>query len=195
MTFKMTINLGNVQPSKSVKKDLVTGVYKCKITKMEGKQPIVVDGKIDGYKRGMWVFQVVEDGDYNGCTTIHSMNTPKDGNDWIARLWLDSLLSCGYDMDEIVDMPEYDESIYVNRECYIQFTAPSDNGGQYSKVRFLPSEDDYITLKERGVSTEAKKAKATAKSTPTNSSPKIDVKAPPTGDLNSLIDGIGDVGF
>jgi len=192
----MSINLGNVKPSKSVKKNLVSGVYKCKITKMEGKNPVYENGEIVNFKRGMWVFQVV-DGEYDGCTCVHSMNTPKDANDWIARLWVDSLLSCQYDVEEIANMVAFDESVYVGRECYVQYIAPEDNGGEYDKVRFIKSEQDYNTLKERGVSTVAKKAKATqAQKKTETSSPKIEVSAPPTTkDLSSLIGGIGDVGF
>lgn len=197
MSFKMTINLGNVQPSNSVKKDLVSGVYKCKITKMEGKNPIYEDGEISGYKRGMWIFEVIE-GDYTGSTAIHSMNTPKDGSDWICTLWLDSVLSCGYEMDEIVDMEQFDDTVYVGRECYIQYKSPSDTGTQYSKVSFIKSEEDYLVLKDRGVIKTSKKSTTLPtgdKSTKT-SSPKIEVKAPPqTKNLNSIIDGIGDIGF
>ena len=193
--FKMSINLGNVKPTQSVKKDLVSGVYKCKITKMEGKNPIYENGEIVNFKRGMWVFQVV-DGEFEGSTCLHSMNTPKDSNDWIARLWVDSLLSCQYDVSEIADMPVYDETVYVGRECFIQYTAKEDNGGEYDKVRFIKSEDDYNTLKERGYTTVAKKAKATQAKKTETSSPKIEVSAPPTTkDLSSLIGGIGDVGF
>jgi hypothetical protein len=143
----------------------------------------------------MWVFQVV-DGEYDGCTCVHSMNTPKDANDWIARLWVDSLLSCQYDVEEIANMVAFDESVYVGRECYVQYIAPEDNGGEYDKVRFIKSEQDYNTLKERGVSTVAKKAKATQSKKTETSSPKIEVSAPPSSkDLSSLIGGIGDVGF
>ncbi len=199
MSFKMTINLGNVKPTQSVQKELQTGVYKVEITKMEGKNPIYDAGEIAGYKRGMWVFKVVE-GDFENATCLHSMNTPKDANDWIARLWLDSLLSCGYNMDEIMDMPSYDDTVYVGRQCFIQYTHKSDNGGQYDKVRFIKSEEDFTTLKERGVSTQQNKSKTTlptGDNATKSASPKIAVTAPPKSnkDLNSLIGGIGDVGF
>jgi hypothetical protein len=192
--FKMSINLGNVKPSQPLRKDLITGVYKCKITKMEGKNPVMENGEIVNYKRGMWVFQVI-DGDYDGSTCLHSMNTPKDANDWIARLWVDSLLSCQYDIEEIADMPAFDETVFVGRECFIQYTDKSDNGGTYDKVRFIKSEEDYIMLKERGVSTVAKKEKAKT-ATSTAGYEKIAVsEKPDTKDLSSLISGIGDVGF
>lgn len=193
MSFKMTFNLAGVQPSNSIKRDLVTGFYKCKITKMEGKNPIYEDGEISGYKRGMWLFTVVEEGDYNGCTAIHSMNTPSSPSDWIATLWVDSLMSCGYSIDDIVDMPVYDDTVYVGRECYISFIAKEDNGGQYSKVKFIKSEEDFLVLKERGVSKSKKKQPVVSTS---NASPRIEVSAPPQPkNLNSLIDGIGDIGF
>lgn len=192
--FKMSINLGNVKPSQPMRKDLVTGVYKCKITKMEGKNPVMENGEIVNYKRGMWVFQVI-DGDYEGSTCLHSMNTPKDANDWIARLWVDSLLSCQYDIEEIADMPAFDETVFVGRECFIQYTDKSDNGGTYDKVRFIKSEEDYIMLKERGVSTVAKKAKATSQNSTTGYEKIAVAEKPDTKDLSSLISGIGDVGF
>ncbi len=190
----MSINLGNVKPSQPMRKDLVTGVYKCKITKMEGKNPVMENGEIVNYKRGMWVFQVI-DGDYEGSTCLHSMNTPKDANDWIARLWVDSLLSCQYDIEEIADMPAFDETVFVGRECFIQYTDKSDNGGTYDKVRFIKSEEDYIMLKERGVSTVAKKAKATSQNSTTGYEKIAVAEKPDTKDLSSLISGIGDVGF
>jgi hypothetical protein len=193
MSFKMTINMGNVAPSKSVSKDLVTGVYEVKINKMEGKVPTYDGKKLTGYKRGMWIFEVTS-GEFSGSTCIHSMNVPKDGNDWICQLWLDSLLSCGYDMDAVLDMTEYDETVYMGRECYIQFTSSDDNGGQYTKVKFIKSEEDYLTLKERG-SIKVKKKPVNSLSK-INSSPKIEVSAPPvSANLNSLIDGIGEMPF
>jgi len=201
MSFKMTINLGNVKPTTTVQKELTTGVYKAEITKMQGMNPVYENGEINGYKRGMWTFKIISNEEYNGLTCIHSMNTPKDANDWIARLWLDSLLSCGYDMDEIMDMPTYDETVYVGRQCFIQYTAKADNGGQYDKVRFIKSEEDYEELKNRGISTVSvteSKTKTKSKGETKSASPKIEVTAPPKttkNDLNSLIGGIGDVGF
>jgi hypothetical protein len=200
MSFKMTINLGNVKPSNTVSKELQTGLYQAEITKMEGKNPIVEGGQIVGYKRAMWVFKVINNDDFEGSTCLHSMNTPKDANDWIAKLWVDSLLSCGYDIEEIAEMTSYDESVYVGRECFIQYTHKSDNGGQYDKVRFIKSEEDYTNLKNRGLSSKTTKSKTTlptGDNATKSASPKIAVTAPPksNGDLNSLISGIGDVGF
>ena len=177
MSFSMNVNLAEVAPAGQVQKSLPTGLYPCRITKCFGKNK-------NGKNTAVFILEVT-DGDCKGITSVTSLLVAQSKEDGSVYFWRALAESCGYTQDEIIEVSSWEDYHFLDKECQIRYTAGNKEEGIWSKTSFLSSESYEIALAKDEKAEDTKKLNSLP-STTINTSPKIDVSAPPQGTKDSL---------
>jgi len=128
MSFEMKFSLAKSYPAGQPAKKLVSGIYKGRIGKVEGKN----EGT-----RAMFVIEVTEDPLMAGLTAVTSMRIPTSSDDKVLYYWRALAESCGYSREEIEKIESWNDKHFLGRECYFEYTEPNKRTQTYAEVKWL----------------------------------------------------------